>query len=189
VDSPWDRYRYAGQPDAISDAARRGEALFFGERLECYHCHGGLHFTDTVRHVKLPEGERGFHTTGLYNLDGEGAYPPASPGIVELTGDPADQGAFRTPSLRNIAVTGPYMHDGSVASLEEAIRLHYAIGGRSSNSVGGANPLRSPLIAGFAISDDELRDLIAFLSALTDERFLTNPRYADPWPRTRGTAP
>jgi cytochrome c peroxidase len=118
VNSPWDRYRYANQPDALSESARRGEALFFGERLECYHCHGGLHFTDNVRHVRLPDGERGFHNTGLYNIDGKGAYPPESPGIIELTDAPHERGVFRTPSLRNIAVTAPYMHDGSIASLE-----------------------------------------------------------------------
>jgi cytochrome c peroxidase len=181
VHSPWDRYRYGGESKAISESARRGEALFFGERLECYHCHGGLHFTDNIKHKRLPDGERGFHNTGLYNIDGTGSYPPESPGIVELTDLPDDRGVFRTPSLRNIAVTAPYMHDGSIATLEEVIRDHYAIGGRATRSRHGANPMRSPFIAGFSISDDEVRDVVAFLESLTDEQFLRDPRFGNPW--------
>src|SRR5690606_35987115 len=89
-DSPYDRYRYGGQPDAIGAAARRGEALFFGEKMECYHCHGGVNFTDNVRHARLPLAEQGFHNTGLYDEDGQGAYPADNPGVVEFSGDPAD---------------------------------------------------------------------------------------------------
>lgn len=190
VDSAWDQYRYGGRPEALSASAKRGEALFFGERLECHHCHGGLHFTDNLRHRQLPEGERGFHNTGLYNTDGEGSYPMESPGVVELTGDEADRGAFRTPSLRNIAVTAPYMHDGSIATLEEVIREHYAAAGRAARSTFGANPLRSPLIAGFDIGNDEVADLVAFLQALTDHHFLTDPRLGNPWPSdNQGSAP
>jgi cytochrome c peroxidase len=181
VHSPWDRYRYGGESKAISESARRGEALFFGERLECYHCHGGLHFTDNIKHKRLPDGERGFHNTGLYNIDGTGSYPPESPGIAELTDLPEDRGVFRTPSLRNIAVTAPYMHDGSIATLEEVIRDHYAIGGRATRSRHGANPMRSPFIAGFSINDDEVRDVVAFLESLTDEQFLRDPRFGNPW--------
>ncbi len=181
VNSPWDRYRYGGDPTAISESARRGEALFFGERLECYHCHGGLHFTDNIKHKRLPDGERGFHNTGLYNLDGKGSYPPESPGIVELTDQLEDRGVFRTPSLRNIAVTAPYMHDGSIATLEAVIRDHYAIGGRAASSAHGANPLRSPFMAGFSISDEEIRDVISFLESLTDQQFLRDPRFGNPW--------
>ena len=181
VNSPWDRYRYGGESKAISESARRGEALFFGERLECYHCHGGLHFTDNIKHKRLPDGERGFHNTGLYNIDGTGSYPPESPGIVELTDLPDDRGVFRTPSLRNVAVTAPYMHDGSIATLEEVIRDHYAIGGRAARSRHGANPLRSPFMAGFSISDDEVRDVVVFLESLTDEQFLKDPRFGNPW--------
>ena len=181
VNSPWDRYRYGGESKAISESARRGEALFFGERLECYHCHGGLHFTDNIKHKRLPDGERGFHNTGLYNSDGTGSYPAESPGIVELTDLPDDRGVFRTPSLRNVAVTAPYMHDGSIATLEEVIRDHYAIGGRAARSRHGANPLRSPFMAGFSISDDEVRDVVVFLESLTDEQFLKDPRFGNPW--------
>ncbi len=184
LDSPYDRYRYGGQPDAISPAAKRGEALFFGERLECYHCHGGFNFTDNVQHAGLAFPEVGFHNNGLYNVDGRGGYPPDNPGIGELTGDPDDEGKFRTPSLRNVALTAPYMHDGSLASLQDVID-HYVAGGRTIHQgryrgTGSTSPYKSPLIVGFELSDGERNDLVAFLESLTDSGFVTDPRLADP---------
>jgi cytochrome c peroxidase len=181
-DSPYDRYKYGDQPQALSTAARRGEALFFGEKMECYHCHGSFTFTDNIQHARLPFAERGFHNNGLYNQDGRGAYPAASPGIVEFTGDARDMGKFRTPSLRNVAVTAPYMHDGSIGTLEEVIRHHYALAGRAARAGGTPSPLRSELIAGFEVSEQEIQDLMAFLHALTDTGFLRNPEHANPWP-------
>jgi len=180
ADSPYDRYRYGGQPDAIPAAAKRGEALFFSERLECFHCHGGLHFTDSIVHSAKPLAEIGFHNTGLYNLDGQGAFPADNQGLYEFTRIPQDMGRFRTPSLRNVARTAPYMHDGSVATLREAI-AHYAAGGRSAGE-GADNPLKSPFMIGFRLSDAEIDDLLAFLESLTDEAFLSDPAFADPWP-------
>jgi cytochrome c peroxidase len=173
--SPYDRYKWGGEPDAISPAAKRGEDLFFGERLECYHCHGGFTFTDNIRHARLPFAELGFHNTALYDLDGTGAYPPDNPGIVEHTADPDDAGRFRTPSLRNVEVTAPNMHDGSIATLEEAI-AHYARGGRAAG-----NPLKSNFMVGFELDAGEKSDLLAFLRSLTDRRFLSDPQFADPW--------
>jgi cytochrome c peroxidase len=84
-------------------------------------------------------------------------------------------GKFKAPTLRNIALTAPYMHDGSIATLEEVV-AHYARGGRA----GGTSRPRSPLIAGFAITDTETRDLIEFLLSLTDDRFVGDPMHADP---------
>ncbi len=182
-ESPYDQFKYGKKPNAIGPAAKRGEKLFFGERLECYHCHGGFNFTDNVQHSRLPHAERGFHNTGLYNLDGKGAYPANNPGIAEFTGDGADMGKFRTPSLRNIAITAPYMHDGSIASLEQVIRQHYALGGRAAGQKSGANPLRSGMVAGFEVSAREVADLVMFLKSLTDPTFLHNPAFADPWVR------
>jgi cytochrome c peroxidase len=186
-DSPYDRYRYGGQKSALSAAAKRGEELFFGEKLECYHCHGGFNFTDNLKHARTPFPEIGFHNTGLYNEDGKGAYPKASPGIVEFTGEPRDMGRFRTPSLRNVAVTAPYMHDGSIATLHEVLRTHYARAGRAVLAGRGANPLRSEFIAGFEISETEIVDVVAFLESLTDERFLRDPRHGNPWRQTAAT--
>lgn len=191
-DSPYDRYRYGGQKSALSAAAKRGEELFFGEKLECYHCHGGFNFTDNLKHARTPFPEVGFHNTGLYNEDGKGAYPKASPGIVEFTGEPRDAGRFRTPSLRNVAVTAPYMHDGSIPTLHEVLRTHYARAGRAVHTGRAANPLRSEFIAGFEITEAEIADVVAFLEALTDEHFLRDPAHRSPWtaePRRAGTAP
>jgi cytochrome c peroxidase len=178
-DSPYDRYKH-GDPNAISEAAKRGESLFFGERLECYHCHNGINFTDN--HIQQGQAfpERGFHNTGLYNEDGLGAYKPWDHGLRDVTSDEEDEGAFRTPTLRNVAVTGPYMHDGSLPTLEDVIRQHYAVKGHAALSANGPNPLRSDLIEGFSISDSEVLDLIEFLRSLTDEHFLINPALSEP---------
>lgn len=181
-DSPYDRYQYGGEPEALGPAARRGEALFFGEKMECYHCHGGFNFTDNVQHSLLPFPETGFHNTGLYNVDGEGGYPADNPGAVEFTGAPFDKGRIRTPSLRNVAVTAPYMHDGSIATLEDVIRRHYALAGRSTSDTGQPSPMRSGLLVGFEASDEEVADLLAFLNALTDRSFLAHPDLGNPWP-------
>jgi cytochrome c peroxidase len=182
-DSPYDRYKHGGDDAAISDSAKRGEDLFYGERLECSHCHGGFNFTDNVQHSRLKFAEVAFHNTGLYNTDGSGAYPSDNPGIRAVTADPADEGKFRTPSLRNIAVTAPYMHDGSIASLEDVIRRHYALKGLAVFNGAQPSPLRDQFIEGFDITDAEVTDLVAFLTSLTDERFLEDPRFSDPWHR------
>lgn len=185
VRSPYDRYRYEGDVGAVSDAVIRGEALFFSERAECHHCHNGLNFSDTVLHERNRAGEVAFHNTGLYNLNGKGAYPADNTGIMEITGRPEDMGRFRAPSLRNVAVTGPYMHDGSIETLDGVLD-HYAAGGRTIQSgphagVGRNNPLKSSFIPGFALTAQDRSDLIAFLNSLTDEQFLRDPRFSNPW--------
>jgi cytochrome c peroxidase len=179
--SPYDRFVRQGDVTAMSAAALRGEALFFEERLECAHCHGGLNFTDNIARVGQSFPETNFHNTGLYNLDGDGKYPALNPGLREFTLAAADEGKFRTPSLRNVGVTAPYMHDGSVATLEEAVRDHYALGGRAGGGEHGRSPLRDPFIEGFSITDEEVADLVAFLNSLTDASFLTDPRFGDPF--------
>lgn len=184
ADSPYDRYVYGGDDNAISAAAKRGEALFFSERLECFHCHGGFNFSDSVQHAGSAFEEFNFHNTGLYNLDGKGAYPADNTGLHDLTHRPEDMGKFKAPSLRNIAVTAPYMHDGSVASLDEVID-HYAAGGRTLSTgpyagKGADSPYKSGFVKGFQLSPAERADLKAFLNSLTDESFLNNPAYAAP---------
>lgn len=190
VRSPYDRYRYEGAVDAIPEAAIRGEALFFSERLECHHCHGGMNFSDAILHERNRVGEVAFHNTGLYNIDGKGAYPSGNTGIADITGRPEDMGRFRAPSLRNVALTAPYMHDGSIATLDKVLD-HYAAGGRTIASgryagIGRTNPLKSSFVPGFTLSRAERADLIAFLSALTDREFVRDPRHSNPWPRKGG---
>ncbi len=185
LDAPYDRYRYGNEPNAISASAKRGEALFFSEKFECYHCHAGFTFTDNVHHSRLAFPEIGFHNNALYNVDSVGGYPKKNPGLSEFSQRLEDVGKFRTPTLRNIALTAPYMHDGSIATLEEVLR-HYAAAGRTihtgeNKGVGADNPNKSNFIVGFDLSKDELDDMLAFLRSLTDEKFVSNPRFADPF--------
>ncbi len=143
--SPYDRYHYRGEQEAISDSAKRGEAIFFTDRVAgCFHCHNGPNFTDGA-----------FHNTALYPL----------------------QGKFKTPTLRNIALTAPYMHDGSIATLGEVVD-HYAAGGRAKE-----NRQKDPRMTGFALTAQNKKDLLAFLNSLTDLELTQDPRWADPWPR------
>lgn len=183
--SAYDRWAYDGDEGALGDSARRGFELFYSEKLECFHCHLGFNFSDQVSYRGRAFPETLFHNTGLYNVDGRGAFPATSTGIYELTQDPADMGKFKAPTLRNIAVTAPYMHDGSIATLSEVLD-HYAAGGRTialgpNAGVGSDSPLRSELVRGFELSDQERADVIAFLESLTDDAFLTNPAFANPW--------
>jgi cytochrome c peroxidase len=185
VDAPYDRYRYGRDQGAISAEAKRGEALFFSEDFECHHCHGGLNLTDSIRHQRLAFSEAAFHNTALYNLDGRGAYPPQNTGILEVTGNPEHMGRFRTPTLRNVALTAPYMHDGSVATLD-AVLDHYRDGGRTiadgpHAGVGRLSPLKDIFIVGFPLSPDNRAALLAFLESLTDEAFVRDPRLSDPF--------
>lgn len=170
IGSPYDRYRHGGEPEAISEAAKRGEVLFFsGEKTACFQCHGGWNFGGGTRvSTETPSNPR-FHNTGLYD-----PYPAPNTGLAAHTGSAADAGKFRAPTLRNIAVTAPYMHDGSIASLEGVLD-HYAAGGRTGN------PQKSPILRKLTLSAEEKQDLIAFLVSLTDEAFLNDPRFGDPW--------
>lgn len=182
--SAFDRYS-AGDYAALSDSALRGAFLFGGERLECFHCHAGFNFQDSVAYEGKPARSGIFHNTGLYNIDGAGGYPPGNTGLHEFTGEAADMGRFRVPTLRNIAVTAPYMHDGSIATLSEVLD-HYAAGGRTIAAgphagVGRDNPYKSSFIRGFELTEQERADVLAFLESLTDERLLSDPDLADPW--------
>ena len=183
-DAPYDHYM-AGDADALSKAAERGMALFFSERLECFHCHGGFNFTDSTTHADSNVDRVGYHNTGLYNLDGYGAYPSDNTGLYDMTGERRDMGRFRAPSLRNVAVTAPYMHDGSVATLEKVIG-NYERGGRLLEEGphigdGRLSPFKSEFVTGFELTVEERDDLIAFLESLTDESVLTDPRFANPF--------
>ena len=105
-DSPYDRLVFRGQTDALSESAWRGMRLFFSEQLACSRCHAGFNFSAPVDFERLPKApEPQFHNTGLYNLDGRGAYPAADTGLRETTGRRHDMGRFKAPTLRNIELT------------------------------------------------------------------------------------
>ncbi len=175
-DSPLDRYLYRDDRSAMSEAALRGMKAFFSPRLRCGECHGSFNLSGPVDFEgALKPGETlalVFHNTGLYDVDGRGAYPALDRGLVDVTRRATDMGRFRAPTLRNIAVTAPYMHDGSLATLDAAV-AHYATGGKASR-------FRSDRVRGFRLSAGEKADVVTFLESLTDQRFLANPAFAAP---------
>ena len=184
--APYDRYHYERVDDAISPAAKRGEVLFFSQPLSCFQCHSGFNFSGAVETAGGGPRRAEFHNTGLYNLSGALSYPSPNTGAYEVTHRPKDIGKFKAPTLRNITVTAPYMHDGSIATLAEVLD-HYAAGGRTIAGgpyagVGHDNPNKSPTVRGFALTPDQRADLLAFLGTLTDERLLADARLANPWP-------
>ena len=173
----------------MNDAAKRGYALFQSEKTGCFHCHGGRDFNQDDQAGKL-----WYQNVGLYNVSDAGDYPDHSlhgsaaarqtQGLSLVTGKKEDRGKFRTPSLRNVSVTAPYMHDGSVATLEEAIEV-FANGGRNiANGPfagdGTKNPNKDVRVRALPLSRQDKADLVEFLKALKDECFLSNPNFSDP---------
>jgi cytochrome c peroxidase len=152
ADSAFDRYLYKDDRSGMSPSARRGVELFFSDRLRCSECHSSVNLSGpTIFSGAMPSDPQAFfHDTGVSTR-------PAR---------------FRAPTLRNIAVTAPYMHDGSIGTLKDVVQ-HYARGGRP-------RPEKSDRVGGFAISPAETDDLIAFLQSLTDQGFLTNAAFSNP---------
>jgi len=184
--SPYDRFRYERDGTAISESAKRGEILFFLDGgPSCFRCHGGFNFSDAVEFAGGSTSPVEFHNTGLYNLAGQFSYPLPNPGLYEHTKHPEDIGKFKAPTLRNIALTAPYMHDGSIRTLGEVLD-HYAAGGRTIADgpfagVGHDNPTKDKLIHGFYMTPQNRADLVAFLESLTDDSLIHDPRFWDPW--------
>jgi cytochrome c peroxidase len=170
--SPFDHYIYDDESNAISNSAKRGMALFFSPRVGCAQCHFGFNLSGPVVYQGHLHEHALFANTGLYNLDGRGGYPATDEGLSEITHRSADTGKFRVPTLRNVALTAPYMHDGSLSSLEEVLD-HYARGGEHG-------PLQDSRIRPFALSEAERGDLVAFLECLTDREFIDNPNFQLP---------
>lgn len=172
ADSPFDRFWFGGEADALSPAARRGHAVFTGKGA-CASCH-------TVGPSDAAFTDFGFHATGTVK---EGA---TDVGRSMVTGDPADRGRFRTPTLRNVALTAPFFHDGSARTLAEVVE-HYDRGG---TKVAGRAPEISPL----HLTPAEQADLVAFLEALTSPAAAVGfgadvPPPSEPAPTTGPSAP
>lgn len=170
---------------ALSTQELRGLSLFNSEKAECFHCHQGFNFNDQVVHASTRVLDTPFHNTGLYNIGGTGNFPEGNQGLFEFTAQATDRGRFRAQSLRNVEVTAPYMHDGSIATLE-AVLDFYAAGGRNITSGphagdGRAHPNKSDLITQIDLTEQDKADLVAFLKTLTDHEFLTNPQFSDPF--------
>jgi cytochrome c peroxidase len=182
-DSPYDKFKKADST-ALSPSQKRGLQLFFSAGLKCASCHGGFNFSSPT--VINEKGDTTFYfNTGLYDVDGKGAYPAYDEGLYQLTKNKMDMGKFRVPSLRNLAFTAPYFHDGSAASLAEVIDS-YANGGRRIEQGmykgdGSKNPYKHTLINGFSISEPDKINLVSFLQSLSDADFINNPAYQNPF--------
>jgi cytochrome c peroxidase len=143
-DSPFDRYA-RGDDAAISEQAVRGLEVFTTQ-ARCASCHSGPNFSDSK-----------FHNIGVNPGRDEGRYA--------ISKDPKDQGAFKTPTLRNVALTGPFMHDGSLRTLREVID-HYVDAPRRPENAGKL----SPLLPEITLTEQEKLDLEAFLKTLTGDK-------------------
>jgi cytochrome c peroxidase len=179
--APYDQFMN-GDTAALSQSAKAGMELFFSDRLACGSCHIAPMFT---RATMTKNTDSIYFNTGLYNVAGSDQYPAEDKGLETITGRSGDNGKFKTPSLRNVAITAPYMHDGSINTLEEVLDM-YARGGR--NTIAGPfagdgknNKLKDGHINGFALSAIEKKQLIDFLFSLTDSSVLTNPAFQNPF--------
>ena len=141
----YEQLKTASAANQLDDAARRGGELFFTDRVGCTACHVGANFTDEK-----------YHNLGV----GMEAEDPDL-GRFAVTGEDVDRGAFKTPTIRNVATTPPYMHDGSQATLEEVVEWY--------NKGGHPNPQLSDKIKKLDLNDQEMADLVAFMKSLTGE--------------------
>jgi cytochrome c peroxidase len=152
--SAYDRWD-AGDPAALDEKQKLGHRIFFG-KAACNQCHLGMNLTDSR-----------FHNLGVgWRTPAPGADPSsgfADPGRVKVSGQARDTGAFKTPTLRDVSRRAPYMHDGSVATLREAVELY--------DRGGVKNPWLSPDVKPLHLSPREVDALVAFLQALDGEGF------------------
>ncbi|MFM1932832.1 MAG: hypothetical protein RL226_2135 [Bacteroidota bacterium] len=168
-DSKYDRF-LAGLEE-LTESEERGRQLFITEYnpffpelsgADCNHCHGGFNFENDE-----------YMNNGL-----DDASSMQDVGHISVTGNQSDWGKFKVTSLRNIALTAPYMHDGRFSTLEEVIE-HYNSGIQSSATLNPA--LENPQSTGLMLSPEDIEDLIAFLNTLTDEQLALNSAYANPF--------
>lgn len=167
ADSHFDRYFYQNTEFATEEEQFGGDSLFFVENVPvgalhpgCGHCHNRPSF-----------GDNKFKNNGLDDVASLDDF--VDKGRGEVTGNRFDNGKFRSPTLRNIALTAPYMHDGRFSTLEEVLD-HYASGGHGVEN-------EDPNITGFPLNDREKTALLAFMRGLTDETLLTDERYSNPF--------
>lgn len=146
--SRFDQYYYRDNKRALSRTERRGMQLFFSERTNCSRCHSSFNFTN-------------------YSFENNGLYAKyADTGRMRFTHLESDRARFKVPTLRNVALTAPYMHDGSLPTLE-AVIAHYDAGGAD-------HPNKSALIKPLHLSETEKKELVAFLKTLTDHELTTH---------------
>jgi cytochrome c peroxidase len=151
--SPYDRY-VNGDTSALTASARQGMILFNSSKTNCFRCHSGINFTDNQ-----------YHSNGL-------SVDYTDKGRADVTGNPSDIDKFKTPSLRNVALSPPYMHDGSIGNLLAVIN-NYNVGGKQ-------NPNQDTLIRPLNLTPSDFYDLIDFLNSLTDTNFTQRADFEKP---------
>lgn len=151
--SDFDKYFYQGNKSALSESEKRGMDVFFSDKAKCGTCHGGFNFTDYS-----------FQNNGLDTIY-------ADPGRMRLTGLPEDEGLFKVPSLRNVELTSPYMHNSKFKTLMEVVE-HYNSGGKEYQN-------KSSRVRALNLTQQEKADLVAFLKSLTDDVFVSNSLFEE----------
>ena len=159
-DSPYDRFVYGGDQEALNEAELRGMFLFIHTPGVCEKCHPPPLFTNNE-----------FMNNGLET-------DPKDPGRAKISEDPADRGKHKTPTLRNIAQSGPYMHDGRFETLRQVVE-HYNTG-VEEDAPNLAPELGPAALDSMGFTEDNLDDLVAFLGALSEDAFLNDPKLGDP---------
>jgi cytochrome c peroxidase len=181
--SPYDKF-INGDSSALSKDEKAGKELFFSTKTKCASCHGSNNFA--TPNIVNENGKTDFYfNTGLYNIDGIGGYPLYDQGLFQHTKNKNDMGKFRVPTLRNLAYTAPYMHDGSIASLDEVIDL-YINGGRIikegvNKGDGTKNLFKHPFINAMILNETEKKNMLSFLLTLSDSSFIKNVDYQNPF--------
>lgn len=151
--SPFDKYFYQGHNEALNETEKAGMELFYSSKTNCSSCHSGFNFSNYA-----------FENNGLYE-----SYKDE--GRMRLTNNEEDKALFKVPTLRNIVLTSPYMHDGSITTLGEVIE-HYNQGGKQHNN-------KSELVKPLNLTEQEKEQLIAFLESLTDQQFITEVKFKE----------
>ncbi|MGB0369621.1 MAG: cytochrome-c peroxidase, partial [Flavobacteriales bacterium] len=152
--SRFDQYEYQDKKDALTEQEIRGKDLFFSSETECSSCHVPPLFTDYS-----------FQNIGLYTTY-------IDSGRAKISRLTEDRGKFKTPTLRNIELTAPYMHNGSLVTLEEAVE-HF-------NAGGVGHPNQNPMVKPLGLSEQDKADLVSFLKTLTDHDFVSNAAFSNP---------
>lgn len=153
----FDKYYFDGQADALTEQEERGLDIFFGFG-KCNHCHSDVLLTDNY-----------FRNNGLDSVP--------HPGLFNTTGLATDRGRMKVPTLRNIALTAPYMHDGRFRTLSEVLEFYSSSIHQNSPNV---DEHIVPFNKGLYLTPQQKADVIAFLNTLTDSSFVTNKAFADP---------
>jgi len=151
--------RFLRGEESLTPEEEAGRTLFFTEKGDCFHCHG-----------QIVGFDRSFHNTGLDSV-------VEDPGLGEITGDPNDFSKFKTPTLRNVMVSAPYMHDGRFVTIDEVLAF-YNGGFHDGPTV---DPLIRARLTRPFLRQGQLDTLKVFLDTFTDDEFLNNPAYSNPF--------